>query len=407
MRRTLIALTTFAVIAIALPASAADTVGIPGPFRGSAVSSRGAEATGQKPESKLFYTPDGIWWAALGLAKDVTPGVYLFRLDPTGWTPVLLLPESDPWAKADASYDADASELLVSLRDNKPGTETNPRVSLLHRLSYDGSGGWTAQGTPTAITTANVETITVAKDSTGRIWVAFEQSAAIKAGYLSVGGSAFTFRRVSDTGVTSDDIAAVVAYGPGRIGVLWSDQASQRFLFASRDDTAPRSRTSFTIEEAFGAATGCPVTASTACADDHLNIKAVGDTLYATVKTSLNDALVPSPADPLVMLLRRTSTGWSPVQVSDVTSNFTRPIVVVDPLADEVHVFANVLGGDTYVWHATASAPVFEAPIPWTTDDVYTLSNPTSTKQTVSASTGLIAMTSTPGTPHRYWYNVA
>jgi hypothetical protein len=404
MRRS-IALLVFALVLSTAGSARAESVGIPGPFRGQAVTSRGAEATGQKPESKLFYTQDGVWWAVLGLAKDVTPGVYLLRLGETGWTPVVMLNGSDPWAKADASYDPSVNELLVTLRDNKPGTETNPRQSILHRLTYDGAGGWT-QGLTTLITTANVETITVAKDSAARIWVAFEQANAIKAGYLVPGAPSFTLMRVSATGVTSDDIAAVVAYGPGRIGVFWSDQASHRFLFASRADTAALKRSSFAIEEAFGPATGCPTTTSNACADDHVNIKAVGDTLYAAVKTSLNDALPSDPADPLIVLLKRTPTGWSAAEVSDVASNFTRPIVVVDPTADQVHVLANVLGGDTYVWHATASAPVFSTPLPWTTDDTYTLSNPTSTKQTVSTTTKLIAMTSTPGAPHRYWYNV-
>ena len=252
-----------------------------------------------------------------------------------------------------------------------------------------------------------METITVALDTVNRVWVAFEQGSAIKAAYLPPGTTTFKIIRVSDTGVTADDIAAVVAYGPGRIGVFWSDQASHRFLFASRADTAPVKRTSFTIEEAFGPATGCPTTTSTACADDHVNIKAVGDTLYAAVKTSLNDVLPSDPADPLIVLLKRTSSGWTPFEVSDVVADFTRPIVVVDPTADQVHVFANVLGGDTYVWHAAASAPVFSGPQPWTTDDTSILSNPTSTKQPVSAATGLVAMTSTPKSPHRYWYNVA
>ena len=406
MRRPIIIVASLVVLgATAVPARA-ETVGIPGPFRGSAVTSRGAEATGQKPESKLFYTSDGVWWAALGLAKDVTPGVYLFRLTPSGWSPVLLLSGSDPWAKADTLYDPATKHLLVSLRDNKPPTDTNARVSTLRRLSYDGAGGWTETAPPTTITKANVETITIARDSVGRIWTTFEQGLVIKAGYLSVGATAFTYLQVSVTGVTTDDIAAVVAYDPGRIGVLWSDQTSQRFIFASRSDSASLTRSSFTREEAFGAATGCPVTTSTACADDHLNIKAVGGTLYAAVKTSLNDALVPDPGDPLIVLLRHTTAGWVSTEVGDVAANVTRPIVVVDPTADLVHVFANLLGGDTYVWHASASSPVFSTPQPWTTDDTYTLSNPTSTKQTVSVASGLVATTSTPGAPHRYWYNI-
>jgi hypothetical protein len=80
---------------------------------------------------------------------------------------------------------------------------------------------------------------------------------------------------------------------------------------------------------------------------------------------------------------------------------------VVRPGANQVNVLAHQMAGDTYRWTANATLPVFGAPTPWTTSDDDTLANVTSTKQPINASTGLVAMTSTVGAPHMYWYNVA
>jgi hypothetical protein len=407
MRHTIVSLLTCCLVALATSAGAATVEGIEGPVFGAAVVSKGLEASGQKPESKLFFTEDGRWWGALGLADGVaTPGVYLFELTGSGWLPRVRLADSDPWAKADTLYDATADTLLVSLRDNKVSDGANARRSTLHTLAYDGLGGWTEPGSPLTITTANVETITIAKDSLGRVWASFEQAKRIKAGYLLPGATGFTFMPVSSTNVAADDIATVVAFD-GKIGVFWSDQIARRFMFAVRDDTAALRKTKFTREVAYGEGVGgCPTATSDRCADDHVNLTVANGEALAVVKTSLNDEIPSDPDDPLIVLLTRSGGEWSPDEVSDVEENFTRPIVLADPSGDRVFVFASVLNGDTYAWDAELSDPDFDDEQPWTVDTDLVLSNPTSTKQAVSADTGYVVMTSTPKAPYRYWYNL-
>lgn len=407
-RPLVVALAAIVSLALAMPAGADVVAGIEGPVFGASVVSRGLEATGQKPESKLFFTQDGRWWAALGFGNVATPGVYLLELTEAGWVPRLRLAASDPWSKADTLYVADASTLWVSLRDNMATTETNPRRSTLHRLTYDGAGGWTEPGPPLTITTAAPETITIARDSAGRIWTAFEQNRRIRAGYLAPGGTAFAFWTLSQTDVTNDDIASIVTFGePGNysVGVFWSDQVTDRFLFTVRRDGASLARTSFKLEVVYGGGVGgCPTAASDLCADDHLNVTSTGARVLVAVKTSLNDAPAPDPGDPLIVLLKRAGGIWSTTEVSDVAANFTRPIVLADPGSDTVRVFASVLNGDTYAWAGPLSVPSFGAPEPWTVADGTVLSNPTSTKQNVSSATGYVVMTSTPKSPYVYWY---
>jgi hypothetical protein len=215
---------------------------------------------------------------------------------------------------------------------------------------------------------------------------------------------------VSNTNVKADDISAVVAFD-GKIGILWSDQIAARFQFAWRIDGKGLSRSNWHYETAYGGGVGgCPTTTSALCADDHVNLTVANGELFASVKTSLNDAAPNSANDPLVALLHRPLDGaWEATPVSPVKDDFTRPIVLTDPSDDVLAVFATELGGSTFWWQTSLSSPDFTgiAPTPWTVSDGLELSNPTSTKQNVSSASGIVVMTSTPGAPYQYWYNVA
>src|SRR5438067_5791227 len=149
---------------------------------GNTVGSAGGPGTGYKPESKLFYTDDGRWWAVFGTSGDGVnaAGVYLYELDANHtWQLRYQLPGSDAWAKADALLDGQT--LYVVLRDNKSSSKTNPRSSSLYELFYDGLGVWETLTGPTQVTTSSPETLTVARDSEGRLWTAFMSGGLIKA----------------------------------------------------------------------------------------------------------------------------------------------------------------------------------------------------------------------------------
>jgi hypothetical protein len=375
---------------------------------GSTVQADGNPATGYKPESKLFYTGDGSteavrWWAALGTSgPSPAAGVYLWQLVNHAWVSRLQLPNADPWAKADTLFDG--STLYVSTRDNKGSAGGNSRESDLYEIPYLGNGTWGTVAGPFKITTASPETLTIAKDSAGRLWTTFEQSKKIQVGYTTPSGTTFTFITVSKTNVNSDDISAVTAFGGNKIGVFWSDQVAKRDFFAWRSDS-DQITTSWTIETPFGGGVnGCPTANSNLCADDHINIKVYGDQVYIAVKTSLND-VSGAPNDPLIVLLARSSAGsWSAFPVCIVSQDCTRAVTLLSPQQNSIWVWAS-RADEVDVWQSTFTSPGFTsgAFTPWVKTSG-TINDSTSTKQLVTTASGAVVETSK-SSSNQYWHN--
>jgi hypothetical protein len=318
------------------------------------------------------------------------------------WTARVQLPDADPWAKADTIFDGSA--LYVSTRDNKSSVTGNPRESDLYEIPYLGNGSWGAVSGPTAITTSSIETLTIAEDSTRRVWATFELGGNIRVGYKTPTGTAFTFFTVSKTKVNSDDISTIAAFGGNRIGVVWSDQNAKQDFFAWHlDSDAPQSN--WTIETAYGAGVGnCPTANSTLCADDHLNMKVYGDQVYVAIKTSLNNT-AGAPNDPLIVLLRRSSGGtWSAFPVSTVGQDATRPITVLSPSQNAIWVWA-ARSGEIDVWESPFTAPSFtsSAFTTWIKSSS-SLDDPTSTRQVTTGATGTVVEASIKS-KNQYWHN--
>ena len=375
---------------------------------GSAVQSAGGEGTTHKPESKLFYTGDGStepvrWWAVLGTSgPSASAGVYLWELVNHAWVPRVVLPGADPWSKADTILDS--SMLYVSTRDNKSSVSGNPRQSNLYKVPYLGGGSWGTVSGPFPITTVSPETLTIAKDSTGRLWTTFESGTDIEVGYTAPGGTSFTFITISKTKVASDDISAVTSFGGNMIGVFWSDQVAKRDFFAWRSDSDPVT-SNWTVETAYGGGVGgCPTLNSDLCADDHMNVKVSGDTVYVAVKTSLNN-VSGAPNDPLIALLRRSSNGtWSAFPVSPVSQDATRPIAALSPGQNAIWVWA-ARSGEIDVWESSFTSPGFNSNgfVPWVKGSG-AADDPTSTKQVVTAASGAVVEASIHGST-QYWHN--
>jgi hypothetical protein len=374
---------------------------------GSSVLAAGGAATSDKPESKLFFTPDNRWWAVLGNASGSQgTGVYLYELVNHSWRERLRLPGSDPWMRADTLLEGQS--LYIALRDNRSVTG-NPRQSVLYRLTYQGGGTWSPPSQPSPITSVNVEALTLALDSHGRLWTAFRRASGgqqvVSVGHTQPGGTAFTFETLA-TGTSSDDLAAVTSFDSpsgSRIGVMWSDHPIRSFRFAWRSDSAPMG--TWNTEVAYGKGVGrCPAPGDARgeqCADDHLNMTSHNGRIYAAVKTNL-DVSTPVATDPLIVLLRRDTDGiWRSFPVSPVSEGATRPVVLLSPSTDRVYVFASFKG--VTVWESALSSPSFSSAnrTQWTGTGT---ANPTTTKQPLTSSSGAVVETS-----HRrnlqYWHN--
>ncbi|MGH2786855.1 MAG: hypothetical protein ACRDJV_02965 [Actinomycetota bacterium] len=354
-------------------------------------------ATAEATESKLFYTDDNRWWAVLGTFRGgKPPGLYLYELVEGGWQARVRLPGADPWAKADAVYDSETSTASIAVRAKNSPTSGDVRASKLYQLRYEGSGRWGVPALPVIISPESPEALTLAVDGLGRLWTSFVSDAGeVRVAFKASDAEAFEYVPLPVDTVKPDDVSAVVSWGSAgaeRIGVLWSDQVTRRFQFAWRDDQAPISEDSWNLETAYGGATtvgGCPTETSSACADDHVSVKAYGDRVFAAVKTSLNDAPIPDSTDPLILVLERSddSSSWHAHPVVPVAARVTKPTLLLSPEVDGLYVFAPRRDG-VYLWASSFEDPGFGSAIPWVRPASEGVA--TTTKQVVTESSGAV-----------------
>jgi hypothetical protein len=405
-----------ALVSTAAPAGAMSWVLAPGGHQDFVYGANAAFGDGQSgntAESRVFYTPDGIWWAVLGTSGDdqLAAGEYLYRLVDHDWQVVLQLPGADGWSKSDTLFDEISNVVYVALRDTR-AVGGNPRVSQLYKLSYDASiTSWSILSGPTTITTAAVETLTIAKDGLGRLWTAYRAGTSIRAGRTTAGGTKFTWSTLPVPAVKADDYAVVTSFGTAitgyKIGVMWGDQVAQVYRFAWRLDsdalTAP-----WNVETAYGDGVGgCPTPTSTGCGDDHINIKVFGDDIYAAIKISSQDFSTPDPNDPLLVLIHRDAVGlWSASAVAPMSQKVSRPIVLIAPLNDRIYFVAEATSKGLRVWESSLSLPSFTATghTSWSIVSAGSHPNPTATKQDVNSTVGGLVQ-ATSSKIFRYWHN--
>jgi hypothetical protein len=377
---------------------------------GAASTSGNASAqngTGLEAESKLFYTEDGSWWGVLGTDNPVA-GVFLYHLVNHQWEQVLQLPGSDPWMKADVLYDTASSKLYVALRDSKV-VGSNLRVSNLYVYSHEANGTWTLKTGPTLITKKNPRNLTIALDSQGRVWSTYQSGNVVSVGSTPAGGTAFSFKTVSATAVTSKDTSAVTSFGTAatgyKIGVMWDDTVTKRYMFAWRNDT-DATTAPWHIETAYGNGIGgCPTQTTSACANYHISLRSNGDDVYAAVKLLSQDS--PNPLDPLIVLVHRDLSGvWSASTVSYVSQDASRQILLLAPAQNRMYVVAEDPKPGLFVWESSLTAPSFDplAVTKWAVPNQNLHEDPTSTKQPLGAD-GAAVVESSQGKINQYWRN--
>jgi hypothetical protein len=356
-------------------------------------------ATAHKPQSKLWYN-DGIWWATL-FDPSGAGGHRIHALDPVTqrWVSTGVLVDERGKSRQDVLWDG--QKLYVASQFGYTGG--SPKQNRLLRFTYLPSAKTYLldTGFPVNIPGGGTEALTLAKDSTGTLWIAYTLSNRVFVAN-SVGGNdtqwstPFVVPVSAGTTVDSDDIAGVVAL-QGKIGVFWSNQATTKDYFAVHTDGASPTSASAWTEEIAGQ--------GGAFADDHMNLKLAGDgRLFAAVKTSYT-----SSSDTLVGLLVRSRSGvWSPLYpVDTVSDDPTRPQCFLDEGRGLVYVFYSYNHAAIYYKASSMNTIAFPsgAGTPFIKNSSVTdINNVTGTKQNVSTSTGLLVVASSPSTTS-YWHN--
>ena len=412
------------VVAPGAASAAPGDVGVQGPSYSGATN----PPTSDKPQSKLWHT-DGTWFA--DMFDTVSKTWHIFRLDRTAqaWVDTGVMIDNRPNTLADALWDG--SHLYVSSHVAAVSSATTAKVSQpnnparLYRFSYNsGTKSFTLDaGFPTVITNQSSESMTIDKDSTGTLWATWTQvggdstNGFTSAVYVNstVGGDSswgtpFVLP-VAGANPAFDDISAIVAFGRNRIGVLWSNQVDDTVYWAVHNDGAPP-----------GDWRGSPAIRGQGQADDHLNIRSIqadqAGRVFAAVKTGADDTpgLTSTAAQILVLVFKPGTGAWSATTFGTLADCHTRPQIVLDEQNSVVYAFATAptgsgcpysgAAGSIYMKSAPMDNPVF-APGRGTaviTDAASpNVNDVTTTKQSVTNATGLVALASNAVTK-RYWH---
>jgi PKD repeat protein len=380
-------------------------------FAGPATTGAGAAPTGEKPESKLWWN-DGSWWGVL--FDTVSRTHHIFRLDRASqrWIDTTTLVDSRPNTRADVLWDGQSLYVASHVFASSNTSAVAGQPARLSRYAYDSASRTYSldTGFPVTISDFSSETLTIDKDSTGTLWASWAQANRVyvnrSAGSDAAWGTPFPLAVSGADTLQSDDIAAVVAFGGNRIGVMWSNQAASAMYFA---------------EHADGDAAGTWQASRTAVqgpntADDHINLKALqGDPqghVFAAVKTSQEAASAPA----ILILSRDPTTGdWASAPFGRVSDCHTRPILVLDSQRQVLHVFATA--PDSGCPFTGAAGSIFEKTSPMSNISFPlgrgtvvmrdpaspNINNATTTKQSVTDATGLIVLASD-DVVKRYWH---
>lgn len=364
--------------------------------------------TGQKPESKLWYTADG-WFGVLWNSGAKQWRIYRFNWSADNWTDLGVVVDTRAKGEVDALWDAANSKLYVATHI-KEGAKTTDMAAKLRRFSYANGTYQADAGFPVTMTTGAIEALVIDQDTTGRVWATWTQTAgsfrklnvthATSASNTSF-VTPFTPALNGASNLSTDDISTLVEYD-GQIGVMWSNQNDNKVYFASHVDGTPDS--DWVLN---------PALSGPKWADDHLNIKSLSSDpagrVFAVVKTSLNDVYPLTSSEPLILLLTLDGNGtWKKDTVWRINEgDNTRPIVLVSPDTRTLHVFAAgpCCSGGTVVYK---TSPLDNPAFPSGLGDTFlklasdtTINNPSSTKQPVTAASGILVVA---GDDHTSFY---
>jgi hypothetical protein len=375
-------------------ATATPTVGTPTStatpnpdgFKGHSFS--GATApTGQKPQSKLWFN-DGIWWSSMFNPSAGDFHIYRLNWSTQTWIDTGVLIDTRISSSADTLWDG-TKLYIVSAGDN-PGTSEH--AAQLRRFSYNTSTETYTldSGYPVTIVSGGMEAIVLAKATNGVLWVTYTRDNAVWVARSttidSTWGSPFNLPVANASNLSVDDLSSIVAFD-SKIGVMWGNQNTQTYYFATHADSAG----DLTWQSG-------PALAISNGADDHINLKAMsGDSsgrVFAPIKTSRTAA-----ADPLIMLLVLEPDGsWANYTVTTAGENQTRPIVQIDEQNRRVYVFASgpCCSGDViYYKHASLDGISFPSGSGISFMDSASdncINNVSSTKQNLNNATDLVAI---------------
>jgi K319L-like, PKD domain len=299
--------------------------------------------TGEKPQSKVWEYNDQ--WYSVMADSD---GTWVWKLQGADWQHELQLSQNNNF-NADVKQVGDMAQVLLFDGQN----------SKLATIQYDTGVNdyrmWSLRPSLVDVTlSSGVETATLDMDSTGRLWIASDVKTTIEVRYADFSSQYTNWSGpiTIASGINKDDISVITAMGGNKIGVMWSNQSSDRFGFRVHVDGA--AATSWSADEI--PASQSALSKGGGMADDHINLAVASNgTVYAAVKTSYDSSGYPK----IALLVRRPSGVWD--NLYNVDSSGTRPIVILNEAAGKLIVAytSSESGGKIYYKESSLNAISF------------------------------------------------
>jgi hypothetical protein len=321
-------------------------LGLPRSFKPEVRCTQGPTAS--KAQSKLWFN-DGVWWGILfdGISEEFH--IYRYDRAEDAWKDTGVLVDARNTSRADALWE-DGHLYVVSA-----GTEASLEKDSARflRYSYDPATARYSldKGFPVTITEGGMEAITVAKDTTGKLWATYTQGDELRRVFVThtsgKGDSSWVKPFVlplRGTTVSSDDVSGIVAFG-SQVGLMWGNQYDESgksgYYFAIHEDGEPDDEWR-QDNPVMGAA----------MANDHVNLKADSEgRVFATLKTR-RDRIDRDPDAPYSMLwVRDPDGGWTGHVFGTVGDSHTRSLALIDEERRLLYMFASsptCTGGKVY-----------------------------------------------------------
>ncbi len=322
-------LVTLGVLVVPVPASAAPgDVGVEGPSHSGT-----GTPTGTKRATSALWFNDGSWWGNLWDTASSDFHIFRFNTATSSWVNTGVATDTRANTHHDVLWDG-TTLYVASYRFVNDGLPAEPNFpTTMRRYSYNPSNKtYTLLGS-SQINNQRVETLTIDKDSTGRLWATWQQANRIYLNVTDTAGEKWgtPFQHpASLSNVSVDDISALIAFD-GKMGVMWSRQVG---------DATDGMYWSYHVDGASNTAWTTPVAAvkGQRSGDDHMNLKwldSSGGRVFAAMKTSFTSA-----SQPLIQLLALNGTTWSAHTIATVSECPNRVLVLIDESTQRLRTFA-------------------------------------------------------------------
>jgi hypothetical protein len=321
-------------------------LGLPRSFKPEVRCPQGPTAA--KMQSKLWFN-DGVWWGILFNGSSEEFHIYRYDRTEDTWSDTGTLVDARNTSRADALWD-DGHLYVLSAGTEASLEKDSARIL---RYSYNPSTARYSldKDFPVTVTEGGMEAITIAKDTTGKLWATYTQGDELRRVYVThtLGGDDSSWVKpfvlpLRGTTVSSDDVSGIVAFG-SKIGLMWGNQYDESglsgYYFATHADGEPDD--TWRLDKRVPGA---------GAANDHINLKADSEgRVYAVLKTR-RDRIDRDLDAPYSMLWVRDQDGsWTSHVFGTVGDSHTRSLALIDEEQRLLYMFASsptCSGGKVY-----------------------------------------------------------